>query len=194
MHSVQDQFSAATKANFEANLALVSALTSKAFEGIEKLADLNVSVVKASLEESSATAKQLLGSKDTQEFLARAGAQAQPNAEKAVAYARHVGNIASTTQAEIIKTAEAQIAETSRKVSALIDEVSKNAPAGSETMVAMLKSLIGNANAGYEQLTKTTKQAVEALETNLSTATEQFSKAAEKGASHAKKQMHHAAK
>ena len=187
MHSVQDQFSAATKANFEANLALVSALTSKAFEGVQKLADLNLSVAKASLEESNATTKQLLGSKDTQEFFSRAGAQAQPAAEKTVAYARHVGNIASTTQAEIIKIAEAQIAETSRKVSALIDDVSKNAPAGSENMVAMLKSLIGNANAGYEQLTKTTKQAVEALETNLSTATAQFTRAAEKGTSRAKK-------
>jgi phasin family protein len=187
MHSIQDQFSAATKANFEANLALVSALTSKAFEGVEKLVDLNLGVVKATLEESNAKTKQLLGAKDTQEFFSMSAAQGQPSAEKAIAYARHIGSIASTTQSEIIKTAEAQIAETNRKISALIDDVSKNAPAGSESVVAMLKSLIGNANAGYEQLTKATKQAVEALETNLSTAAEQFTQAAEKNASRAKK-------
>jgi hypothetical protein len=51
----------------------------------------------------------------------------------------------------------------------------------------MMKSLIGNANAGYEQLTKTTKQAVETLENNLATATAQFTQAAEK-ATKSKKQ------
>ena len=35
-----------------------------------------------------------------------------------------------------------------------------------------MKSTIGNVNAGYEQLTKTTKQAVEALEANLNTVTQ----------------------
>ena len=180
MYSIQDQFSAATKANFEAQLALISSLTSKAFESVEKIVDLNLNAAKTSLEESGVTAKQLIGAKDPQEFLSLAQAQAQPSAEKAVAYARHIASIASSTQAEFTKAAEAQIAETTRKVAALVDDVSKNAPAGSENVVALLKSVIGNANAGYEQLTKTTKQAVEALETNLATATSQFTQAAEK--------------
>jgi len=187
MFSMQDQFSAATKANVEAQLALISALTSKAFEGVEKLIDLNLTVAKTSLEESNATAKQLLAAKDPQEFFSLAAAQAQPTAEKAAAYARHIANIASSTQAEITKTAESQMAETSRKVAALVDDVSKNAPAGSENMIAIVKSMIGNANAGYEQLAKTTKQAVEAMETNLSTATAQFTQAAEKATGRAKK-------
>lgn len=187
MFSMQDQFSAATKANVEAQLALVTALTSKAFEGVEKLIDLNLTVAKTSLEESNAAAKQLLAAKDPQEFFSLVSAQAQPSAEKAVAYARHVANIASTTQAEITKTAEAQIAETSRKVSALVDDVAKNAPAGSENVIAIVKSMIGNANAGYEQLTKTTKQAVEVLETNMNSATAQFTQAAEKATGRAKK-------
>lgn len=188
MISMQDQISAATKANVEAQLAFVGALTSKAFEGIEKLIDLNLTVAKTSLEETNATAKQLLAAKDAQEFFSLAAAQAQPNAEKAVAYARHVANIASSIQAEINKTAEAQIAETTRKVSSLVDDVAKNAPAGSENVIAIVKSMIGNANAGYEQLTKTTKQAVEALESNLSNATAQFTQVAEKATGRSKKQ------
>ncbi len=54
-------------------------------------------------------------------------------------------------------------------------------------MVAMMKSALGNANAGYEQLTKTTKQAVEALEGNLNSAVSQFTQAAEKTAGRGKK-------
>lgn len=187
MFAIPEQFSTASKANFEAQLSLISALTNKAFEGVEKIVDLNLNVAKASLEESNAAAKQFLAAKDAQEWLSVAAAQAQPNAEKALAYGRHLASIASGVQAEFTKAAEAQIAETSRKVLELVEEVSKNAPAGSENAVAMLKTAIGNANAGYEQLTKTTKQAVETIEANLNNAVGQFTQAAPKAARTAKK-------
>lgn len=182
MFSFQDQFSAATKAHFDAQLELITTLTNKAFEGVEKVIELNVNATKATLEDYSATSKQVIGAKDAQELTSLAASQAQPNADKLVAYSRHLAGILSTTQSEFTKAAEAQIAETSRKVSTLIDEVSKNAPAGSENAIALLKSVIGNANAGYEQLTKSTKQAVETLETNLNTAAKQFTQVAEKTA------------
>lgn len=180
MFTIPEQFSNATKANFEAQFAMISSLTNKAFEGIEKIVDLNLTAAKANLEESSNAAKQLLSAKDPQEFFSLTAAQAQPAAEKAIAYGRHLAAIASGTQAEFSKAAESQIAETNRKVLSLVEEVSKNAPAGSENAVAMIKSVIGNANAGYEQLTKTSKQAVEAIETNLASAVNQFTQAAEK--------------
>jgi len=187
MFAIPEQFSAASKANVEAQLALITALTNKAFEGVEKVVDLNLNVAKASLEESNAAAKQFLTVKDAQEWLTLAAAQAQPNAEKALAYGRHLASIASGVQAEFTKAAEAQIAETSRKVLELVEEVSKNAPAGSENAVAMLKTAIGNANAGYEQLTKTTKQAVETLESNLNNAVSQFAQPAAAKTARAKK-------
>ncbi|MYM30515.1 phasin family protein [Duganella sacchari] len=182
MFSIPEQFSNATKANFEAQFAIFSTLTNKAFEGVEKFVDLNLTAAKASLEESSATTKQLLSAKDPQEFFSLAAAQAQPSAEKTIAYGRHLATIATSTGAEFSKAAETQIAETNRKVISLVEEVSKNAPAGSENAVALFKSAIGNANAGYEQFTKTAKQAVESLENNLSAAVNQFSAAAAKAA------------
>jgi phasin family protein len=182
MFTVPEQFSAATKANFESQLAMLNALTAKAFEGVEKVIQLNISAGRASLEESSATARQLMAAKDAQEFFSLTAAQAQPNAEKAIAYGRHLAGIASSTQAEFAKATESQIAEATRKVSTLVDEVTKNAPAGSENAVAILKSMIGNASAGYEQLTKSAKQAVETIEANVANATSQFTQAAEKAA------------
>jgi phasin family protein len=187
MFSIPEQFSAATKTHFEAQIAMITALTNKAFESVEKIVDLNMNVIKASLEESTASAQQIMAAKDPQEFLSLTAAQTQPNAEKAIAYGRHLASIASSTQAEFTKAAEAQIADTNRKVMALVEEVSKNAPAGSENAVALMKSAIGNANAGYEQLAKTTKQAVETMEGNLNNAVSQFSSAAEKTTARAKK-------
>ena len=182
MFAIPEQFSNATKANFEAQFAIFSTLTNKAFEGVEKFVDLNLTAAKASLEETSATTKQLLAAKDPQEFFSLATAQAQPSAEKTIAYGRHLATIASSTGAEFSKAAETQIAETNRKVISLVEEVSKNAHAGTENAVALFKSAIGNASAGYEQFTKTAKQAVESLESNLNAAVNQFSAAAAKAA------------
>jgi len=164
MFSIPEQFSNATKANFESQFAIFSALTNKTFEGVEKLVDLNLTA-----------AKQLLAAKDPQEFFSLSAAQAQPAAEKAIAYGRHLTSIASGTAAEFSKAAEAQILETNRKVISLVDEVSKNAPAGTENAVALFKSALGSANAGYEQFTRTAKQAAEAVEANVNAAVNQFS-------------------
>ncbi|MBI3230654.1 MAG: TIGR01841 family phasin [Burkholderiales bacterium] len=180
MFAIPEQFSHATKASFEAQFAAFTNLTAKAFEGMEKLVDLNLAATRANLEESAQAARQLLAVKDPQEFLNISQAQAKPVAEKALAYSRQLANIASSTQNEFSKAAEAQITETNRKVIALVDEVSKNAPAGSETAIAALKSVIGNANAGFEQLSKAGKQALDAIEANLSTVVNQYAQAAEK--------------
>ena len=182
MFAIPEQFSNATKANFESQFAIFAALTSKAFEGVEKLVELNLTAAKASLEESTITARQLLAAKDPQEFFALTSAQAQPTAEKALSYGRQVAAIAAGTQAEFTKAAEQQITETNRKVISLVDEVTKNAPAGSENVVAAIKAGLGNANAGYEQFSKTTKQAVETMETNVNAAVSQFAQAVPKAA------------
>ena len=180
MSSFQEQFSAATKANFENQIALLTALTGKAFESVEKVIELNMNVAKAALEEGTSNARQLLTAKDPQEFLALSASQVQPSAEKATSYGREVLTIVSGLQAEVSKAAESQIGEHSRKFASLVDEVSKTAPAGSENVVAYMKTAIANANAGYEQLTKSTKQAVEAMGANMNTAAAQMSQAASK--------------
>jgi phasin family protein len=183
MFAFPEQFSNATKANFEAQFALLSNLTSKAFEGMEKLVELNLNTAKASLENSSATTRQLLAAKDPQEFLSLTTSQAQPSAEKAMSYTRQVASIAADTSAEFTRAAETQLAEVNRKVISLVDEVTKNAPAGSETYVSAFKTAVSNANAGYEQFTKTSKQAAQAIESNMNAAVSQFTQATQKAAS-----------
>jgi phasin family protein len=181
MFAIPEQFSNATKANLESQFAMLTALTTKTFEGMEKLVDLNINAAKATLEESSTAARQLLSAKDAQEFFSLTAAQAQPSAEKALSYGRQLASIAAGAGAEFSKAAESQIVEANRKVISLVDEVSKNAPAGSESFVAAMKTAISNANAGYEQFSKTTKQAVEAMESNFNASVSQFNQTARKG-------------
>jgi phasin family protein len=182
MFAIPEQFSNATKASLESHFALMSALTAKTFEGMEKLVDLNINAAKATLEESSNAARQMLSAKDPQEFFSLTASQAQPSAEKALSYGRQLASIAAGTGAEFSKAAESQIVEANRKVISLVDEVSKNAPAGSESFVAAVKTAISNANAGYEQFSKTAKQAVEAMESNFNASVAQFNQGARKAA------------
>src|ERR1700712_4117474 len=119
MNSFQEQFSAATKATFENQIALMTALTGKAFESVEKVIELNMTVAKAALEESTNNARQLLAAKDPQEFIALTTSQVQPNADKATSYSREVMTIVSGLQAEVTKAAENQIGEHSRKLASL---------------------------------------------------------------------------
>ncbi|WP_427313141.1 TIGR01841 family phasin PhaP1 [Cupriavidus sp. H39] len=170
-----EQVAAAQKANLET----LFGLTTKAFEGVEKLVELNLQVVKTTFAENVENAKKALSAKDAQELLALQAAAVQPVAEKTLAYTRHLYEIASETQSEFAKVAEAQLAEGSKNVQALVENFAKNAPAGSESTVAIVKSAISAANNAYESVQKATKQAVEIAETNFQAAASAATKAAQ---------------
>ncbi|ACC70649.1 MULTISPECIES: phasin family protein [Paraburkholderia] len=176
-----EQFAAAQKANLET----LFGLTSKAFEGVEKLVELNLQVVKSTIAESQENAQRALSVKDAQELLALQAGLTQPVAEKVLSYGRHLYEIASATQAEFARVAEAQYEEQNKKVQALVENVAKNAPAGSETAVAVIKSAITAANTTYETVHKATKQAVEIAESNFNAAATAASKAASQAAAQA---------
>jgi len=179
-----EQFAAAQKANLET----LFGLTSKAFEGVEKLVELNLQVVKSTIAEGQENAQRALSVKDAQELLALQASLTQPVAEKVLSYGRHLYEIASATQAEFARVAEAQYEEQNRKVQALVDNVAKNAPAGSETAVAVIKSAITAANTTYETVHKATKQAVEIAESNFNAAATAASKAASQAAAQVSRQ------
>ncbi|WP_338844484.1 phasin family protein [Massilia sp. W12] len=185
MFAIPEQFTTNAKAGIEAQFAAFNALSSKAFEGMEKLVELNLNLTRNALEESSQATRQLLSAKDPQEVFTIN--HFKPMADKVLAYSREAAAIANKTQSEFSKTAEAQITEINRKTVELVEEFSKHAPAGTEGAVTALKTLIGNANAGYEQFSKASKQTLETLESNLSQVMSQFTQAAEKAAPRAKK-------
>ena len=157
-------------AAYQSNLETLFALSQTAFEGVEKVVTLNLNVAKANMQDSADKVRQMLTVKDPQELLNWNAQQLQPAAEKAVAYSRLMYDIASSTQAEFVKVAEGQLAEANSKFMSLIDSASKNAPAGSETAVAMMKSALAAANSAYDSLSKASKQAVEMTEANVTAA------------------------
>jgi phasin family protein len=158
-----EQLLAAQKANVET----LFGLTTKAFEGVEKLVELNVTASRAALVEAAETAQSMLNVKDAQELLALQASLFQPLAEKTAAYSRHLYDITSLTSAEFTKAVESQVAEAQKKFLAVVDNAAKNAPAGSETAVAVFKSAVAAGNNALESVQKAVKQAADVAEANF---------------------------
>lgn len=158
-----EQVMASQKANIETLLGL----TSKAFEGVEKIVELNLTASKAALAESAEHAKAMLSVKDAQELMALQSGLLQPLAEKTAAYSRHLYDITTGSTAELSKTFEGQAADAQKKFMGLVDNAAKNAPAGSETAVAVMKSAVAAANNALESVQKAVKQATEVAESNF---------------------------
>jgi phasin family protein len=158
-----DQVLASQKATIET----LFGLTGKAFEGVEKLVELNMTASKAALAEAAGTTEAILSVKDAQELLALQASLFQPLAEKTAAYSRHLYDIAAGTGAEFGKQFEVQASEAQKKFLSLVDNAAKNAPAGSETAVAVFKSAVAAGNNALESVQKAVKQATDVAEANF---------------------------
>ncbi|WP_042301164.1 TIGR01841 family phasin [Paraburkholderia kururiensis] len=178
----QDQIVTAQKANADAFFAFANTL----FEGVEKLAALNLQAAKSNLAEAQGNAlKAVECSANPQEWVALQAALVAPLTEKVMAYGRHVFDIASATQGSLAQIAEAQYERHNGRFQAFVEEAGKSAPAGSEAAIAAWKSAIGTTSTLYDTLQKASKQAMQVTESNLEALTTAASKAARRSAEQA---------
>ena len=174
MKNVNEQVAELAKANVESAVEVAGV----AFNGVEKLVDLQLKVAKNALSQGAENLKALASAKDVQELVKVQSSFALPSMESAVSYANAVYGIYSETANVLAKMAEAQISVGNQKISSAVEEFSKSAPAGSEGGVALVKSALTAANAAYESASKAAKQAVAAVEQNVQSATSASLKAA----------------
>jgi phasin family protein len=151
----------------KSNVETLFGLAGTAFEGIEKLAELNLQVAKSAIADAAVNTKAALSVKDAQELLALQQSLLQPAAEKAAAYGRFLYEIASSTGAEVSRVVEATSAEAQAKFMEIVDTAVKNAPAGSESAVALVKSVVAAANGAFESVQKASKQTAEVAGANI---------------------------
>ncbi|MCC7060205.1 MAG: TIGR01841 family phasin [Burkholderiaceae bacterium] len=151
-------------------LEVFHSATITSIEGFEKLAALNVQATKASIEESNEALRTMSDVKDAKALADLATGSVQPATDKVTAYYKHVYEIANETGTELARLFEKQFAEGNRQLYAAIDSLAKNAPAGSEGVVTLVKQAVSAANTAFDQVSKATKQAVELAEANISAA------------------------
>src|SRR5574343_645136 len=87
--------------------------TNTAFDGIERLALLNLAAARSVFETAMSNFTALLGAKDVQAFVNLQKELATPSIEKGLEYSRNVISIAAETKDKIAKEVETEVAETS---------------------------------------------------------------------------------
>ncbi|MYN39842.1 TIGR01841 family phasin [Duganella sp. FT109W] len=127
MSSITEQFSAATKSQLEAQFQIFNTLASAAVESAEKVIALNLNATKASVEKSSAAAKQWLAVKDPKELFTLS-AQQQGSFDSLLAYGRELASIASAAQAELIKSAQSSFKQASELAAAKPTVLAQSVP------------------------------------------------------------------
>ena len=154
----------------KAALEVFQTATITSIQGFERLAALNVQAAKASIDESTDALKSMTEVKDAKQLAEMATGSVQPATDKVTAYYKHVYEIANETGAELAKLFEKQFAESNKQLYATIDTLAKNAPAGTEGVVTLVKQAVSAANSSFDQVSKATKQAVEVAEANMAAA------------------------
>lgn len=168
-----EQFTAAQKAN----LSVVMGLTTKALEGIERLATLNLQVIKTGIEEAGEAGLAALSVKDPQSFLALQAGTLQPGADRAASYGREVYDIFLSTKAEVEKVAAEQATGLQQSMLTAFEAATKNAPEGSSTGITFFKSAFAGATSALDTMQKAARQATNAAEANYTAVTESVNKA-----------------
>ena len=169
MNYTAEQFIATNQANVDA----FKGVAAQAYAGFEKLAELNLAAATAISSESFAHLQAMLAVKDAQQLLALQSGLFQPMTEKSASYGRHVYTIASDSGAEFTKAFESKLTEAQKALGTVVENVAKNAPAGTEPVVAAMKNALTSGQNAIESAKNSAKNAMEIAETNFTAAANQ---------------------
>ena len=171
MSVTPEKFVASVKAEFEAGIEAGTSATSAVMGAVEKVSALNISTVRSADDEGASYAKALADVKEPKALLDLQLGLLNPGTEQGLAYARALTAIGNETKDTLTKLYEAQASALAGKFTAALDEMFKNAPAGSEAAVDALKSAIASAGSNYEQAAKVAKELAETAQSNFENAT-----------------------
>jgi phasin family protein len=180
MFPANEQLANLVRSNLEAQISAATVLTGTAVDSLQKIVELNMNAARATLEDSTAVAKQLLSARDVQEFMSLSVSQAQPAVAKALSYGRHLSGIASAAQESLSRATRDQMAETNNRMHEMADDANRTAPATPGNVMDMMQMAFNTASANYQHFNRTAQQAAEAAQANLATALNQFTQAADR--------------
>lgn len=165
MVNVAEKVAAYNRANLETAIQAANI----ALGGAERLVELQLAAAKAMVADSARTAKALTEVKDAKELLGVQGFAVEPQAEKAIAFARNVYEVAVKTQADFVKLLEERSAELNQETIATLEQVAKTAPAGTgaDAVVAAVKQAVAASSNAYDTMSKAAKQVAEMTEANV---------------------------
>jgi phasin family protein len=155
-----DQLTAAN----EAAVAQLTQLAQFNLANIEKLAQIGLGAARETVAQAAAHAQSLAGARDVHEVIALNSAAVEPALRRAYNYSRTAYETAADANAQAKRVLEQQAAEFNRAAVAALEEAFKYAPAGSESVVANVKTAFAAAQSAYDNLTSINKQIYDTVE------------------------------
>lgn len=146
--------SPAIKNHLQTQMTFAADFSQAMIDSLQKLSALNIQVAKTVLGESATSTKMLLSSKGGSDALAVIGSLAQPSMEKMRAYQQHVKQICADTQADVVKSFQSYVPESTRATEAVVREVTQKATDVTATAAQRQQDAV-------EKIAAATKQNVE---------------------------------
>lgn len=159
-----EQFSAAQKANAE----VLSNLLRSAFNGMERLATLNMAASRDFFNTVAGNAQQFLTIKEPGDFSRINTNLAQPALDKWMEYSRSVYELVASLQKDVTGVLEGQYAQFSKSAAASADKA-KTAPGG-DVFAAAVKSVLDATTRTFDQMNAVAKQVSDIAEANMKVA------------------------
>jgi len=136
---------------------------------VEKFAEMGLEAARESVVLATKHAQSLAGARDVNEVVAINQAALEPALKRAYTYSRSAFEAAAETNNEVKRVLEKQTEELNTAALAALEEAFKYAPAGSETVVANVRSAIAAAQSAYDNLAAINKQIYDSVEQNVAT-------------------------
>ena len=155
-----DQLQAARRNQVETLLGL----SGKAFEGIERILELNLRTTKAVIEQTSQAALAAVSSRDVPSLVEVQAAAAKPATDSASAYGRDLLEIVTSTGADMSRLAEASASESKRRILAAFEGVSAQAQTTVQNALVTVPPAIDEAKRVAETLESAAAEGAAAAE------------------------------
>ena len=148
-------------ANQKTAVANLFELSNSLFDNAQGLVKLNLQAAKTTLQEAQETTLAAFAIKDPKELVELQTRLLKAAPEKAASYLRHVQAIATTSGTEVRQFVETAATDVKAEITTLVDSAVKNAPAGSENAVALVKSAVTAATTAFETAQASAKEATD---------------------------------
>ena len=153
-------------------LGVAQRVATIAIDSVEKYAELNIAAAKAALLETGDDFLSTLSANSATDSLAAQASLVKPLFEKSISYGRSVYAIASEANTALADVAEAQYAQWNDVVLASVENLVKNAPAGSEPLVNLFKSSMAAGQNAINTAKQSAKKAVAQAEQQAASITD----------------------
>jgi len=166
-----EQISVMQKASTE----VLTAIMCTSFEGMQRLAELNMAAAREACSSTAAATSKLASSKDMTDMARVSQQMAKP--ERMMEYWREVYDLVSAMQKDVTAVMQDNYGQLTKTAASAIERKKTSAIDGSDMMAGVMKNMLEQTNKAFDNMTAVAGQMASVAATNIQAATSAAEKA-----------------